>query len=266
MNEQNDKEKRFSSLLSSVQRQTHAPDRQFLDDLRAKSTAEFATHSANGGNHSEKAAKITWIWRTIMKSRITKLGAAAMVIIAALIIVYQLDSSKEAIETGQTEGPSSSGDLGDLSLAQQVARSSAIVRATLEEITDTCSRWRVLRVLYGSVNEDLINVHDCFAFTESSNGRSQRIEDWKKDLEDRKGRELTIEEIWEELCLSCPWTNLGKEVILYLRRSTSGREYVRMGSAYDVPPNFPLDDYEEKIRRVIESGAHKTAPAEDGRL
>jgi len=94
MTAQNDKhkDKRISSLLSSVQKQSVVPDRQFLDNLREKSTGEFLTFSANDTKNSKTKTSIP-IWRIIMKSKITKLAAAAVIIVAVFIAFYQFDSS-----------------------------------------------------------------------------------------------------------------------------------------------------------------------------
>ncbi|MHC4167265.1 MAG: hypothetical protein ACYSWQ_09940 [Planctomycetota bacterium] len=94
MKTQNDKQtdKRMSSLLSAVDRQAAAPDKQFLDELQAKSTAEFLSFSADDNKQSEKTIPIL-IWRIIMKSRIRKLAAAAVILIALLIGMNQFGGS-----------------------------------------------------------------------------------------------------------------------------------------------------------------------------
>jgi hypothetical protein len=81
----NEKEtdKRISSLLSAVERQAAGPDRQFLEELQANSTAEFLRYSAKGAEPSEGAISM---WRAIMQSRITKLAAAVM--IAGVVGLY----------------------------------------------------------------------------------------------------------------------------------------------------------------------------------
>ena len=86
MTAQNDKktDKRISLLLSSVDRRTNKPDKQLLDSLREKSTVEFMTYSKDSNQKSEKTIPVS-TWRIIMKSRITKLAAAAVIIIAVLI-------------------------------------------------------------------------------------------------------------------------------------------------------------------------------------
>jgi hypothetical protein len=94
MNEQNDKqkEKRLSLLLSSVQKRTTAPDKEFLDDLKEQSKVEFLATSANGTKKSQITIPIL-IWRIIMKSRITRLAAAAVIVITVLVGVHYLGSS-----------------------------------------------------------------------------------------------------------------------------------------------------------------------------
>jgi hypothetical protein len=88
MNMLNDKqeEKRLSSLLSSVQKQTLTPDKEFLDNLKDKSIAEFLASSADRTRRSQ--IKIIPIWRIIMKSSITKFTTAAVIIIVAIVSIY----------------------------------------------------------------------------------------------------------------------------------------------------------------------------------
>ncbi|TKJ38080.1 MAG: hypothetical protein CEE38_04790 [Planctomycetes bacterium B3_Pla] len=85
----NEKEtdKRISSLLSAADRQANEPDKQFIDKLQAKSTAEFLAFSTDGNRHSKRTIPIS-MWRIIMKSRITKPAAAAMIVVAVLIGVH----------------------------------------------------------------------------------------------------------------------------------------------------------------------------------
>jgi hypothetical protein len=85
-------DKRISSILSSLDRQRNGPDMQFSDELRERSTAEFLSHSTDSDQQSEKAIAISK-WRIIMKSRITKLTAAAVIIIALLIGIDQIGGS-----------------------------------------------------------------------------------------------------------------------------------------------------------------------------
>jgi hypothetical protein len=94
MTAQNDKQidKRISSMLSSVNQDTNEPDKQFLEELRERSTAEFAAHSADSNQKSEKTIPISK-WRIIMKSPITKLAAAAVIIFAVLVFIHQFGGS-----------------------------------------------------------------------------------------------------------------------------------------------------------------------------
>ena len=78
----NKKDKRFSKLLSTIEKGKVLPDKQFLAQLREKSVEEFETYSTESKDHSQ--AEIISIWRIIMKSRITKIAAAAVIIIAIL--------------------------------------------------------------------------------------------------------------------------------------------------------------------------------------
>jgi len=82
MTAQNDKQtdKRISSLLSSVDRQANEPDKQFLEELREQSTSQFVAYSTDSSQQSETSAISVSMWGIIMKSRITKLAAAAVII------------------------------------------------------------------------------------------------------------------------------------------------------------------------------------------
>jgi len=82
----------MSSLLSAVDHGASEPDRQFLDKLKKQSTAEFLAFSMDGNRQSEKIILIS-TWRIIMKSRITKIAAVAVIIIALLIGINQFGGS-----------------------------------------------------------------------------------------------------------------------------------------------------------------------------
>jgi hypothetical protein len=90
MTDNNKKDKRFSKLLSTIEKGKVLPDKQLLDQLRDKSVKEFETFS--GKNKEHLKAETIPIWRIIMKSRITKI-AAAVLIIAILIGINQFGGS-----------------------------------------------------------------------------------------------------------------------------------------------------------------------------
>ncbi|MHC4397586.1 MAG: hypothetical protein ACYS1A_18235, partial [Planctomycetota bacterium] len=83
MNEQNDKQtdKRISSFLSAVDSNAIPPDKKSLNKMQEQSTAEFLASSAHKNVHLEKAT--TSLWQVVTKSRITKLAAAAVIVIAS---------------------------------------------------------------------------------------------------------------------------------------------------------------------------------------
>ncbi|MHC4242693.1 MAG: hypothetical protein ACYS3N_10820 [Planctomycetota bacterium] len=88
-----DKEKqsddvKFSSLLSSVGRKNVAPDREFLNKLKEESTAIFEASASKGSGHLRESINTISIWRTIMKSPITKIAAAVVVISGVLIAMH----------------------------------------------------------------------------------------------------------------------------------------------------------------------------------
>ena len=92
MNFEDDKQKnkRLSQLLSVTGKNVAGPDKEFLDKLQEKSTAEFLASSVN----ETKNSKTTFsIWRIIMKSNITKLAAAAVIIVAVILSISLWDKT-----------------------------------------------------------------------------------------------------------------------------------------------------------------------------
>ena len=83
MTDNNEKDKRFSKLLSTVEKRKALPDKQFLAQLRDKSVKEFETYAAKSKDNSQ--TETISIWRIIMKSKITKLSVAAVIIVATMI-------------------------------------------------------------------------------------------------------------------------------------------------------------------------------------
>ncbi len=83
MTNENRKDERFSELLSTIEKRKVLPDKQFLAQLREKSVEEFDTCSAESKNYSQ--TKTISIWRIIMRTKIIKFAAAAVIIIAVLI-------------------------------------------------------------------------------------------------------------------------------------------------------------------------------------
>jgi hypothetical protein len=89
---QSDDEK-LSSLLSSVGRETVAPDREFLNKLKEESTKTFEASASNGSGNLRESINVISIWRTIMKSPIIKIAAVAAIMIVVIIGVNQLGGS-----------------------------------------------------------------------------------------------------------------------------------------------------------------------------
>ncbi|MBC8471271.1 MAG: hypothetical protein H8D56_17555 [Planctomycetes bacterium] len=79
---------KFSSLLSSVERKSIAPDREFLNKLKEESTKTFEASSSNGSGHLRESINTISIWRTIMKSPITKIAAAVVIVSGVLIAMH----------------------------------------------------------------------------------------------------------------------------------------------------------------------------------
>jgi outer membrane lipoprotein-sorting protein len=88
MADNNEIDKRFSKLISTVEKGNILPDKQFLAQLRERSAKEFEAYSAESDNYSQ--TETISIWRIIMNSKTTKLGLAAAVVLAVLLGVSQL--------------------------------------------------------------------------------------------------------------------------------------------------------------------------------
>jgi hypothetical protein len=83
----NETDKRVSSIISSVNQGTKEPDEQLLDTLRERSASEFAANSARGSKKLTKTINFSK-WRIIMNSRVTKIATAAAIIIIAAVGFY----------------------------------------------------------------------------------------------------------------------------------------------------------------------------------
>ena len=81
-------DEKLSSLLSTVGRKTVAPDREFLDKLKAESAKTFEASVSSGSGDFRESINTISIWRIIMKSPITKLAAAVVVISGLLIAMH----------------------------------------------------------------------------------------------------------------------------------------------------------------------------------
>jgi hypothetical protein len=79
---------KFSSLFSSVGRETVAPDHEFLDKLREDTANTFEASARKGSGHLKESTNSISIWRTIMKSPITKIAAAVVIISGVLIVMH----------------------------------------------------------------------------------------------------------------------------------------------------------------------------------
>lgn len=86
-NKQSDDEK-FSLLLSTVGHESVAPDREFLNKLKEESAQTFEASTANGSGHLRESINTISMWRIIMKSPITKIAAAVVVVSGVLIAMH----------------------------------------------------------------------------------------------------------------------------------------------------------------------------------
>jgi hypothetical protein len=85
MRKNKNSDENFTSLLSAMDRQAVPPDQEFLKQLRERSAREFASGAPDVFVNTPKSIHIAALRSIIMKSPITKLATAAVVIIACLI-------------------------------------------------------------------------------------------------------------------------------------------------------------------------------------
>jgi hypothetical protein len=113
MKAQNDRQtdKRMASILSGIKRGGADCDRQFLDRLRAQSSAEFVSSSAGNVSRTRTNGAMP-TWRVVAKSRIARIGAAAVVIAAALIGIKVLFNPGEQPAEVPAPQPPVSGVVG----------------------------------------------------------------------------------------------------------------------------------------------------------
>ena len=98
-------DEKFCSLLSTVARKTVAPDREFLKKLREDSTKKFEASASDGSEHLRESIHAVSIWRTIMKSKITKLAAAAVIITGVLIGIHFVGLSTATVTFAEVIEP-----------------------------------------------------------------------------------------------------------------------------------------------------------------
>jgi len=79
---------KFSSLLSSVGRKSVAPDREFLNKLKEESAKTFEASLSDGSGRLRESINSISVWRTIMRSPITKIAAVAVVITGVLVVMH----------------------------------------------------------------------------------------------------------------------------------------------------------------------------------
>ena len=211
---------------------------------------------------TELKASESSIWRMIMKSRITKLAAAVVVMVGIVVVgsyftkeglekmpAGQLQSNKQtnAITsqgTDTTKGrPYSVERLSTPTIAQNVARSSAVIRARFLERTDT-----------GRESDGLV----VSKITDTGTESGFLIESkWKMDVIKVIYGKVSGQTI-EVMCWRHPEIEEeGLEVIMTLRM-IEGQIYRREATYYGAPEQS-LDSIEKEFREVIESGAHLSA-------
>ena len=85
MRKKKNSDENFTSLLSAMDRQAVAPDPEFLKQLRERSAREFTAGAPDVSTDTPKSIHIAALGSMIMKSPLTKLAVAAVVLIACVI-------------------------------------------------------------------------------------------------------------------------------------------------------------------------------------
>ncbi len=245
----------IEKLIKNTKIDTNAKtDEAVLDDVlkafEKSKNKKSVTHQPN-------------IRRIIMKSRITKLSAAAVVVMVGIVVVgsYFTKEGLEKMPAGQlqsnkqTNAITSQGTdttkarslsmerLSTPTIAQNVARSSAVIRARFLERTDTG------RESDGLVASKITNTGTESGFLIESK--------WKMDVIKVIYGKVSGQTI-EVMCWRHPEIEEeGLEVIMTLRM-IEGQIYRREATYYGAPEQS-LDSIEKEFREVIESGAHLSA-------
>lgn len=140
---------------------------------------------------------------------------------------------------------------GRLPLSTRVAKSSAVVRCTMIELTDTHLVCRVTRVIYGRVPGDLLRVRD-WGLPDIGLGAAQIT------LRRQLGREPTRAEL-QAYSLRSNRFRVGRDVILFLdqcRQTDAGAEFHCVALRFDQGPRDSLDDCDKKIMELVTNGAY----------
>jgi hypothetical protein len=85
MRKNKNSDENVTSLLSAIDRPAVAPDQEFLKQLRERSAREFTAAAPDGSTSTPKSVHIATLGRIIMRSPLTKVAVAAVVMIACLI-------------------------------------------------------------------------------------------------------------------------------------------------------------------------------------
>ena len=150
---------RFSSLLSSVGRKSVAPDREFLNKLKEESAKTFEASVSDGSGYLRESINTISIWRKIMKSPITKIAAAVVVISGVLIAMHFAgwsagtvtfaDVIKPILNAQTAELDIIIGDEGESSVVIHDQIKGPLIRRTLSNMEDVITiidleAWRLL--------------------------------------------------------------------------------------------------------------------------
>jgi hypothetical protein len=85
MRKNKNSDENVTSLLSAIDRPAVAPDQEFLRQLRERSAREFTAGAPDVSTSTPKSIHIATLGRIIMRSPLTKVAIAAVIVIACLI-------------------------------------------------------------------------------------------------------------------------------------------------------------------------------------
>jgi len=139
-------DERFCSLLSTVGRKTVAPDREFLNKLRDDSTKKFEASASDGSEHLRESIHTVSIWRTIMKSKITKLAAAAVIIVGVLTVMHFVGLSTATVTFADVIEPILNAQTAILDIIIGEEGQGPVIHDQIKGslIKELCRIWRML--------------------------------------------------------------------------------------------------------------------------
>jgi hypothetical protein len=235
------------------------PDAQFAASLLDQLTAEVPV--------ARPARLLTWKMAAAVGAVIAS-SVAGTFYLRNRVADQQAGVEKDAASaiSARRADPAGGADLttplGVLSLADRVGRAPVIVRGKFTGWEAPLGHYSVSYVIYGDFQDRTVTI-------DLSGELNASRETDRERLRRRTGKEPTEADILTEFMTSMGMLP-GRDSIIELRPyanhplANRGVKYRRMGSGYDSPPQYPLQDFEDKIVKVIADGsAFEASPRPD---